>query len=199
MAVHNAIQRANELLRGLKLSFGLDSAAGGVERLGETITPIVDIFARADQCYLRAERLCFGRGTKAAAAGVRSHVQLRNPSVNYVAVVTAIQAHSETAGSVLTLHRYDPACTDLDGELNVRDGRWGATSPACQIRSQQVAVLGSAGGSLIHDYAEHAHLEVPFVIAPGIGYLIHPGQDNAHVSVSWYWYERPMLPGEFGA
>lgn len=76
--VHNALDRATELVRGFRRAVGLTGPEGGVERFGETLTPVMDIWSQPIWATLRGDWLQWGRANVAAGgAGTRSIVRLR--------------------------------------------------------------------------------------------------------------------------
>lgn len=85
--VHNALDRATELVRGFRRAMGLLGPDGGVERFGETLTPVMDMWSQPHWNTLRGDWLQWCSGTSAANAGFRSRVRLRPVSTSKMIVV----------------------------------------------------------------------------------------------------------------
>lgn len=207
--VHNEISRATDILRGLKLAVGLDKGEAGIERLGETLTPILNVYELAEWAFLRGEWLGVGRlALGAGGAGVRSLIQLKNPATSKrLVTVHGASAGSATTAITPTLFRFDTDLTTLGTTIQPRDTRLPTSALLTQVRSQNVALPGAAVniGRLIMEVLEaaaaHAHWprEWPLVIAPGHGFMIGPEADNQGISAMWVFSERELLPGELGS
>lgn len=86
--VHNSLDRATDLTRGIRRAVGMVGPDGGVERLGETLTPIMDVWSRPEWNALRGDWLqwCFA-AVGAGGAGTRSIARLRPVSTSKMLVV----------------------------------------------------------------------------------------------------------------
>lgn len=123
----------NQLTRGpwtvaLKGALGLSKSEGGVERFGETMQPVVDLWSLPEWSFLRDEWLWAGNQTAAAVAAEGSIVALVNPADSgCIVVVEKVSAAGGAAMSVqlgLELDTVLAATLAAQGTVRARDNRW---------------------------------------------------------------------------
>ena len=85
---HNAIDRANEMLRGLRNIVGMSE--GGVERFGETLTPVLDAWRLPEHRVPRGEYPWTIRYPVAAGAGVYSTFEVGAVDNTWLVMVDAV-------------------------------------------------------------------------------------------------------------
>jgi len=173
---------------------GLSDPTGGVERLGETLTPVVDLWSRPEWALLRDER--WGAGTAvevAGGVGIVSHVQLFNPAGSGVLCVV----HSISTMQTVNVWLLDTALatprntSPIDGRLDLSSTGIGLR---CRVRS---TVNAGSLGTQISRLASGSHIkEIPMVLFPGNGIHVTTTADNLDLVASFVFYERPLLPGE---
>jgi hypothetical protein len=202
--IHNQIRYYTDMARAYRIALGLDGDAGGIERLGETITPVYNGWAE-DQLpeffYLRRERLSFGDLSLGALAGNYSIVGIRNPTASGLLIVVT-DVFCDATGALQTIFcTYRPNGTvDHENSGQSRDTRWpGATTiPGARlVDRQQVAALTPV---LMHINAtanvQSVKHPCPFILHPGWELLFYPSAVNTALTMNFKWRERPFLPGE---
>lgn len=192
MAVlHNQLNRVTELLRGFRRAVGLvDADQEGVSRLGETLTPVLDIWSLPEHAILREELLGWGQAAAAAGgAGTRSQIQLRNPTgSNRIAVLERVY----TNGAV-ELGWDTTEYATLVTTSGVRDGR-SIRNCVCQVRTQNtIPATGVQRGQLNGGFMPW---DDPIPFSPGVSVFVRATADNTAVSCGFVWRERTMVPGE---
>lgn len=194
--VHNALDRATDLIRGYRRALGILGPEGGLERFGETLTPVIDLWGDPRFAVLMGDVPQFGTATVAANAGFRSQIQLRPvPGSNIIVIV------HEIIGSQATLIR-----TDLTGSVGAlptaqanrgnRDSRRPAEARVLMFSDNTAAAVGNAR------YTQPANVpfRIPIILhedAAGASSVIcDPGIDNAACTISFAWTVHPRFPGE---
>lgn len=196
--VHNSLRRAGAILQGIKSVLGVQEAESGVERFGETLTPVLDVWGRPEFAMPRGE-LLFARDLTSAAggAGTRSKAQIWNPSTNRLVMVDALVANITGAAGYVQVWLYNAELTTLVASFSRRDMRWEQPTAVCQQRTS--AEAGNLGTHMLRwgvaaDTA--AYIPVSFVLSPGWGLHVQPSLDNTAITVSFIGRERVALPGE---
>ena len=93
--LHNELRRQTEILRAIKDALAITDAEVNVERLGETLTPSINIWELPEWAVLRDESLLCEATAQGAVAGELSAVGISNPTGSKaVAVVEAIRYRS---------------------------------------------------------------------------------------------------------
>jgi len=205
--VHNALHRCTDLLQGFKRSLGMDTDADAVERLGETLTPVMDLWSRPEWALPRREYLGWAyQLTGAGGAGIRSLAGIRNISTVddqwLVTIEPGTQAYQTTAGVMVASISLTDA-TDAKGVAS-RDGRWPSDIPMVRVRSQAVALpagIDQGAGFLGNEPASATtqtrfEMRQPAVIRCGQAFYLYPGADNVEVYASFFVRSRRCFPGE---
>lgn len=211
-------QLHNELTRGLFSSaltaaLGVAKGRGGLERFGETLQPIVNLWERPEWAFLRQEQLWAVRQSQGAVALEFGHIAIANPANSgVISVVEVYQARSSTAGTSLdTSIFYEGTWTSstaratmalqangvraLDTRVRpsgiVRTEIWSGTDPASQGGAQaidnDIAVVANDWRTLIM---------VPVVLVPDSAVIVIGGTVNVVVAMRARGYERAILNGE---
>lgn len=96
-SVHNELQRGT-LSAAVTRALGSMRGGGGLERFGETLQPVMDIWSLPEWAYLRTETL--GAGTRVAAVGANNGaIALGNPLTSRsLVVIEAVRVLPVTAG-----------------------------------------------------------------------------------------------------
>lgn len=206
--IHNAIKYGTDFLRAFARAVGLDEQEGGVERLGETLTPIMDLWSQPEWRFLFRDRIMGGAFDVTSAVTDVPSTMLFNPEGSGVlGVMTRLQFQNVTIATTFSLAFVRAAVAPAgfvavnSGPLDTRDPQLIAAS-ASQLRVlQDSEVAGTTGGlnfDTISMVIGQRHQDVePVVLAPGTGVLL-TGQANAVNTIrgSWRWRERRFLPGE---
>lgn len=208
--VHNAIHRYGALLKGIKNAVGDSDAEAGVERYGETLTPILNVWERPEWLLPMDIKLGSAQTSQTAVALEYSVVGLLVPaSSNLIVVVEAVQGRNFTATDTLLLVRADVTsvaaitgftelasasfCRDfrvlrIQGTQLTRAHLFRGTSAAPPGSNQDVSV--STGT------AEARFQSPPFVMGPGDALFVRTQTVNNGLACAFKWYERIALPGE---
>lgn len=212
MSEHNEIRGYAALLVAMRKMVGGDFELA-VNRLSETLQPIINPFERSDWAMLRNELLAAGNKASAAGgAGKRSIVQLRNPAAtaqSTAARVLVIESITGVGndGVQVELYRYDTALANFDASNSQpRDTRIAIGALVGQLREDNSAALpGTAvqlgrltlvGDNALGSTGFFKWDGKEFVLAPGTGIIVCPSSDNVAFNFSFCWRERPALPGE---
>lgn len=205
--IHNGIKYAPELAQGIGVAAGLDLSGGGVERLSETIHPVLNPWGMPEWAWQRREKLCgLKRLVAAGGAGTFGGVALSNTTPGMIVVLEAATGFVAAAGS-LTLY----VALDADVQASfgssqqgyIRDTRWNPVQVSqAVIRYGTPAAVPTARGPI--DEAYHPTSNSPLIFSTGLPVIIHPGQcafaistiANVQAIVNFGWRERKAFPGE---
>lgn len=203
MAIHNELRRASDLQRGVKIFSGLDSAEGGIERLGETLTPVLDPWSRPEIAYLRRERLAAGWTYVAAGgAGNISAASLGNPDpTRFMMVIEEIIINVTTTGSVY-LCNTGLQLVNIITTKGSRDGRWSPTAagdvPNAVVsnKNNDATTPGNAIAAVPITANQPFVWRQPWVLGRNGIMTVRSATANVAMTVSWCWRERTLIPGE---
>ena len=203
-AVHNALSRG-PLAAGLSRIVGDAEGSLGLERYGETLTPVIDMWSRPEFSYPRHERICQGFAEMAAGgAGVFSTVNLCNPTGSgMIVVVDAAMGNVSVAAAGLCLVHFPCYIGGaLVAQSNSRDGRWASTNyPVAYITTGELLILGGIPASIGAAYLANENYPAiagPFVVCPGQALSVSRVADNLSLRMTYAWRERLAFPGELG-
>lgn len=198
--IHNAIERAGALQAAYLNALGMDE--GDVERLGETLTPIIDLFREPEWAHLRTERhFANFVNTATAPAGQFAAVELVNPEGSGVlAVVRAVHQasspdfeHGVDTGVELTSNRVTVTVRPLDTRV------FGPTTflnPRCRLSHGDVAAVFGAQAAWHADTTDEAQFPGWFVLRPGTKWIAIGSSAATDVQLNLWWSERRAFPGE---
>jgi hypothetical protein len=200
---HNELRRAGEISR-----VGATDADGAVERFGETLTPVLDIWRQPEWDFLRDE---FDWGftlTQAAIAAEFGAVGVVNPTggnkiivverCTFEAVTAAegYQAGTATAAVIL-------ATLASSQSLLPRDTRWPQAASGLVAFGSDAAI-----GSIITSSFEKRNQAAvnisnpltcpPVILQPGFGFVVVGTTVNQVIIVNMYGRERTTYPAERG-
>lgn len=206
MKTHNGLRFIPELIRGVGIIAGLDDSEGGLERLGETLTPIVNPWERDDWAYVIGERWCTGYTATPSAAGTNSAVGLRNPlatSKHNLLVKRSVIGASSVADQYELRVRAESA-TGVLGVQTVfsRDTRFnplgnGGSARILQGRDAVKATFGAGPLTYVAAAASDVFVdEAGFVLSPGYELWWIRNTQNQGINVSWSWREIFRYPGQ---
>lgn len=209
MTGHNAITHAPELLQSYPRAVGLSALEPGVERLGETLTPTLDVWGghHRDLSFLRRERRCAGVEASVAGAGTFASVSFINPAGSgLIASIDAINFSTNIAG-VVTLRLHSPvAGGPAANQVAAVDQRWGTTPlPICVMR--QAALGAVPTGRIVWELELPLALMVsippqflpilsPDGVPSGSFNVYHNTATTPTLRVAIAWHERVARPGE---
>lgn len=205
--VHNALQRATALMQGIRRVAGIDVASDGTERLGETLTPVLDVWGRhkPEHDLPRGEIPLWRGYSLGSAAGTYNKYQLYlPPESGRLCVIEGAWISLASNGDVVP-YLGGGAFATIVGGLYQRDMR--ASSPLGHTEIRQlrdattpgtaIITIGAGGGGLrfpvATDGARFVRLNI--VLMPGFDFYLR-GPLNVAMDVLFFCYERDMLPGE---
>lgn len=201
-SIHNELRRT-QLSHALTRAIGDTKGIGGIERYGETLTPIIDLWGQREWAYLRGELNYLARDTIGATAGEYSGVALVNGTLsNKLVIVEACHVFSAAAyswlvqlGPTASLSSYAPTVTGLCTDSRAigiphRAELWGGSDPGVALATTVGYHAQGAGVSL------NALVGGPIVLVPGRIVLVTIGTVNIGINVTWAWRERVAYPGE---
>jgi len=206
--LHNALRRG-PFAAAFTRALGLTKGVEGLERAGETLTPIVDLWARPEWAYLRREWLLARTGTDGPVAGEFTGVALLNPVGSGVLATVesaAFWAVGQSAGSLqrCTYAVALAALPNIVGRGISRDSRaWGVGLSPGRCLMYGGTEAGDVGARLEQIVQPTATLGVgyfqaaiPYVLTPGEALVCQLGSLNLTGTVIFGWRERLALPGE---
>lgn len=206
-------QTHNEIRKGW-LSEAVNRALGrtregGIERISETLDPVLNLWGMPEWAYLRGELLWSGQVTQVAVAGEQSMLALTNPAnSNLIVVIESILL----AGSVQNV-RITPTVlrTDIEATLalalvpQARDNRWWQSPIVVGKQARTQFWTGSNAGSLGGIGTEKIGIVAgtftlaatpPYILRPGTSLLIEGVTVNLGVDFTVSGRERTAYPGE---
>lgn len=198
MHLHNGLHRFNTVQAAYAHAVGEVDVAdfSGIERAGETLTPVIDLWSRPEWAYLREERLWWILDDVSAVAAERGILALQNPvASNTIAVVQLFFCSTGARIAVTTdFTQVETAVTRGIG----RDGRLQRAladeRSVCRVieRSEAVANVGTQVSAL----TAGVDRVVPQVLTPGREVRIFGSADNTAFVACYCWSERRALHGE---
>lgn len=200
---HNELHGAGTIQRAVVEAVGGAGHELGLERLGETLQPIIDIWSRPEWSILRQEHLGLGETEVAAGgAGNRSIVSVRNTSVEsdpWVVIVLDGSFGGTNANQVRGAISFLAATTDL-ANVTIREGRSRIGVPFTRIQTQNNAALpaGISAGQFVRSNINSviATLAHPVVLRFGQSLHFYPDTDNVAIAGVFYTVTRRLLSGE---
>lgn len=200
---HNAIQRYTELQRAAKIQLGLDSADTGLERMGETLQLVRNLWELPEDGWLRGDLKAVGMlAVTAGGAGNIPYASLQIESRKWMAVVERVTIWSATAGVITARLIGVTTIANLGTTKQYRDTRATTRVPVAKLRYKNGDALEY--GSPIMDFRIAANTPIEWrpniVLFADLPYyaLGFRGAANTDLNVSWEWRERVTLPGELG-
>lgn len=209
--LHNALRRAGGLLDGIRRMVGGDLEVN-IERMGETVTPILNPWGLPEWAALRGEALFSGWREKAGVAAENGYVGIVNTtptgSGNNIIVVDGGLVRVAAATDVIV-------SLQLYSTLGVRE----TNNQQCPARDRRVANSGfstariSVGGAAGALGTTATNLEriacsnapnivfscTPVILRPGECLIVESALVNNNISACFFGRTRPFLPGELRA
>lgn len=205
---HNAIVQYPGLLRGYVQAVGLDETADGVTRLGETLTPVIDLFnGRREWALQRGEQWYSKREFQAAGgAGTFTSMGIGNPTGSGIVVVVE-KFHCQPAAATQVLlaacaYADFAASLALAGRGYPMDRRRIGNNAASVAELREGTPAGFVAGSTEVDVASDAVIRtMPF---PNMPWILYAGDaiyaanqdDAAGMGITVQWYERKCVTNE---
>lgn len=198
--IHNGLHTNAQLLAAFRKAIGeLDPSFTGVERFGETLTPVMDLWSLPEWALLRGEIL-YARApipVPAGGAGVFSAVELVNPAGSGIlAVVTSLRNQSGVVGLFTGLD-VGPALGAVGTDRGVPvDSRANALAEISSCTVVRGALAGTVSLPQERIAAAGGLAVSPYIISPGFKLFVIADTANLALTVTLTWLERPLLAQE---
>lgn len=201
--LHNELQRDVGLLAAFQAALGEKSERfTGLERAGETLTPIIDLWSKPEWADLRGERLAVLNRAGPAVAGELGAVAVLCPSGSIVVVEEAtLDPGGLAASTVMTLSLVTEAAilaTLATPSAGIsRDSRDTTVTRTTTVAGSHATQIGSVAES-VRVPAGNMPISrmVPWVLSPGFGLVMMLGTANTSFLANFKVRERRALPGE---
>lgn len=197
---HNALHRCTELLQGFKRGLGMDRDADGVERVGETLTPVWDIWSKPEFARLRGEHLGAASLLVTGIALTRTIHGIRNistPDDQWIVTVEPgtlyLVAGGVAYGAISTTD-----IADNTGFIS-RDGRRSQAPAMVRLRAENIAIpAGITAGQCFVGLNPYTVLEVKqeVILRCGQAMYFYSDTDAITCTLSAYVRSRKLYPGE---
>ena len=198
--VHNSLHRCTQLLQGYKRALGMDVSEDGVERIGETLTAVLDLWSQPEFALPRGEYLGHGNLVVSGVAATRTIVGVRNISTqddSWVVVVEPGSSCTSSGGTAVA----STTLTDIADNKGLigRDGRMGHAPPMVRIRAENIAIPAGVTNGIVlfgHNPVTVIRLEQPIVLRDGQSFYFLSDTDALTLTASFYTRSRKSFPGE---
>lgn len=198
-AIHNELRRS-QLSGALTRAVGASKGAVGIERFGETLTPVIDLWERPEWSYLRYEILLGCANNQAAVAAQQSYVALVNPITS--GILVTLDQYAGDVNNVVGLVA-NSAAIITGGAAGTpgfaRDSRWPARMGNNFNSGVATVVKGTAaalGVNTFFTFGANVLGLLPVVVSPGFAFVIASTAQNVVLNAQLAYRERKVLPGE---
>jgi len=203
--LHNELKYIGNETSGIAIALGAGETDEGVSRLGETLTPVIDIRQYPEYAFLRGERLCAQLRQQGGVAAEFSSVALVVPAASsFIAIVETVSIDQGVAGALVLLQIASDAqvlaTLATTGKGSTRDRRWPTFNGRADILSGSDPAL-SIGISIEERRKAAAEtidfVHLPIVLTPGTAVVAVHGTLNTAINVNLKWRERQLISREF--
>lgn len=204
--IHNELHRYGDVQRAIKNVVGSSDAEGGVERFGETLQPVLDLFSRKEWDWPRGARRFARVLTSPAVVARFSAFQLINIPTSKVLVEIEDLVALSTATVNADIGVDGASTVSLANPVGVNhapmDGR--GFPPGLAVYQPILnLVIGDAGAVVgIPQYRftpSFLRLEnAGIILTPKSSLFIIANAVNLALSFIVRWLERPVIPDELG-
>lgn len=207
--IHNQLRRGG-WSKALKNALGDSQGESGIERYGETLTPVIDIWSQPEWSFLRNETLFSARIVRAADAANVSIIGLSLPLASkFIVIVEGITARNSVAGGNLVLSMLDRATAaalagfGLGNPPFFRDQRAHATIGAqfapvetWSAASGAVTINGTMEDKNYVDTNDRDFKCLPLIVRPGGTVFLQGLAVNQQIVGTFFGRVRTALPTE---
>jgi len=194
-SIHNELRKYTALLRAFKDAMGSTDQQFGVERFGETLQPIIDMWRREDWSALFGEQLIWDTINSPINGVLNSWAAVFSPAGSGLIMTIdawAVQSNANTlqAGS---LAQATVAAGTL-GNADARDRRYGSSSvsPARTSFGAGALLLAASWQPLLNNII----YPVPVVLTPGSNFAVQETTISIGVNLSFMGRVRRGFPEE---
>lgn len=205
MPVHNQLNR-DVWTKAIKAALGHSKSEGGIERFGETLTPIIDLWEMPEWAFLRNDQPWSTFLFQTLIAAEFSTVGVSVPAAsNFVLVVEKIRARSSAASIFLQMPLRSTIAATLTQQTNAfaRDNRFVAqgqaapTGPVETWAGSDAAPLNSNMDEVIASATTYQDfLSPPWIVRPGTGLVVQGATVNVAVGAIFVGRVHQGFPGE---
>lgn len=197
---HNQLRQFTELVNAYARALGEREIPWGMERGGETLTPVIDLWSRPEWAYLRGENKFWAQATAGAIAAERSILALRNPvGSGVLARVTLARSILDCTVRISTNLAIvaDTTTTGLP-----RDGRLASVGTDTRSRvqfitaSEATANAGTTVWEITLAGDSTRILPLDYILSPGRDLRLVGVLDLTALGGGFWWDERNALAGE---
>lgn len=209
MSQHNELAQYPKLLQSFNIATGLKENEEGVVRIGETLTPTIDIWnGRREWALLRGEQWYSRRiNVGAGGGGTNGGVGLGNPTGSgIVAVLAGVTAYPSAATQQLQMWAYTDAIALANfGAVSYgvpMDRRRVGLLAASQAIIRSGGPVGIPAGGFELEVHQRAALEtyqfyhLPQMLYPGDAIMIIIATTATAMWANLVWYERKCVVNE---
>lgn len=209
--IHNALSRG-PWTAAIKAILGDTRSEGGVERYGETFTPVLDPWSQPDFAYARGEWLWSVSLTQAAVPAEGAMAAILDPLLNNRIIVTidGIQVATTASQSFflgLSTEGALKATLALAGNPRTRDTRWGkGLQPASAYGFAPVESYAGSDPTVSFNTALEKMTTsagitsrfntLPYILSPGNALWVQSITVNIGFDFVAWGRARQALPGE---
>jgi hypothetical protein len=190
----------------IKAALGVSKGEGGIERYGETLTPVIDLWSMPEWAFLRKDQPFAFFTSASAFAAEFSFVGLSVPTNSgLVLVIEKVLARSGSASAFLQMPLRSTIAATLTQGTNTfaRDNRFVAqgqaapTGPVETWTGTDAAPLNSNMDEVITTATTYAKFETPpWVVRPGTGLVVQGATVNTSLQTVWVGRVHAGFPGE---
>jgi len=207
--VHNAITRG-DLSSALTRLLGISRGAEGLERLGETLTPVIDTWGLPEWAILRGEKLAAIRMAATAVAAEFGIIALGNPAgsnnltvveaVDTIAGAAAMSVFLEVVADTVVAATLGAAAFPIAArDRRFEAGQSGQTRSFVKFGTDPGNTFGaSIEQKFVPTTAYIAFQNLPVILRPGDDLIVVGQTVNNAFNANFKWRERQAYPGELG-
>lgn len=205
--LHNAIRRFGSLIAGVRRMVG-GSADVQLERLGETLTPILNPWGLPEWAYPRGEFLLLATRNAGATAAEYSGIAIVNPAGSQcLLVIDAVKGRCDTGNIALTLTYATEASiaatlatSTFAVARDTRTAKGASTArnlgPVMYVGTDPVGWLNELEELFVNATTYSAAISPPYIIRPGVGLVLSGKTVNTAMRGCFVGRWRAALPGE---
>lgn len=199
---HNALN-ASLLGKAIRSALGIRDGVSTIERFGETLDPVIDLWGRPEWAILRGERLWAASPSQGAVAGEFSTVGVYNPTDSgLIVVVEGFALASSAANHVLYARLGQNVSFTATGLPQSRDSRL-FSQTGLQVTAFSHHSAAVIGNGLLQWTQSSTNYIMPFVftrmpviLSPGYFFGLQDGAGNTAFQADFIGYQRVAQRGE---
>lgn len=195
---HNGLGRYTALLSAFTGALGeRDSDFSGIERAGETLTPVIDLWSRPEWAWLRDERRYWHSVVVGAIAAERSGVTVRPPAgvICCVEYIRSNQLATIRVGSALVAPDSEITGIPRDARL-IQPGAGNDRNSRTKLGLMTQAIAAFNSSSVQSVFVINQQISLDFIVTPSRELQIVGIADATAITVDIGFWEREALPGE---